>query len=382
MFSRRGWLALATAVLLYLGATVWHYPELGVLAAASLLALLVGFAWVVYRPHLRISRVIEPSRVTRGDIALARLSVANQGRLAVSATVGEERCGSQIVPVNIPRLKPGASEITTYRLPSEARGIYDVGPLTVVRQDPFGLWRRSQRLGSMERLYVYPQVHAVRALPVGRTRSLDGREFDVMPQGSITFHALREYVPGDDLRHIHWRSYAHSGTLMVKEHVDTSLPQITVVLDTSLQSYSAEEFEQAVEVAASLVTATVDAGLPIRLVTTHGEGAQGRGLASDTQVMFGLLAGVTRSGEGTLRSLVNSLVTDRRGDVLLAVIGNPSQDELIAIGALGGRYNRGAIIAVSENAAELDIAVPRHLTAVRVQRAEAFPPLWEELVGR
>ena len=203
-----------------------------------------------------------------------------------------------------------------------------------------------------------------------------------MPQGSITFHALREYVPGDDLRHVHWRSYAHTGTLMVKEHVDTSLPQITLVVDTSLRSYSAEDFEQAVEVAASLVAGTVEAGLPVRLVTTSGDGAQGRGNNGDTQVMFDLLAGVTRSGDGNLRTLVNSLASGRRGDVLLAVVGRPDPDELIAIGALGGRYNRGAIISVGEAAAEVEMVMPRHLAVAKVRRAEEFPSLWEDMVGR
>ncbi len=42
-------------------------------------------------------------------------------------------------------------------------------------------------------------------------RSLDGR-IDKVPHGTITFDSLREYVVGDELRQVHWRSRPRSAS--------------------------------------------------------------------------------------------------------------------------------------------------------------------------
>jgi uncharacterized protein (DUF58 family) len=381
VLTHRGIAVVAATVLTYAAAAVLHYPELGVLAAGGLAVLVLGAGWVVRRPHVRIQRSIEPARVTRGEVALGLLEITNPGRIAVSPTVAEERCGPRTVAVDVPRLPPGATTRTTYRLPTDRRTVIDVGPLTVARQDPFGCWRTTQRLGTTERLWIHPVVHPLLAIPTGRTRSLDGPDRDGIPHGSITFHALREYVPGDDLRHVHWRSSARTGTLMVREHVDTSLPLVTLVLDTSAASHTDEGFEQAVEVAASLMAVVTAAHLPLRLVTTGGESVRGRGVGADAQAMLDLLAGV-QTGEGSLLSVVNHLAAERRGDVLLAVTGAAGVDEMTAVGTLGARYSRGVVAVVAGGADDVVVPVPAHLRVIRVASAAAFGAHWEQVAFR
>jgi uncharacterized protein (DUF58 family) len=78
----------------------------------------------------------------------------------------------------------------------------------------------------------------MQAVPAGISRSLDGR-LDRVPHGAITFDTLREYVIGDELRHVHWRTSARVGELMVREHVDTSPARIVVLLDDRIESWPA-----------------------------------------------------------------------------------------------------------------------------------------------
>jgi len=382
VLTHRGIALAAATVLTYVAAALLHYPELGVLAAGGLVVLAIGAVWIVRRPHVRIERSIEPARVTRGEVALGLLKITNPGRITVSPTLAEEQCGPETVSVDVPRLAPGAATSTTYRLPTGRRAVLDIGPLTVARQDPFGCWRTTQRLGTTERLWVHPVAHPLRAIPAGRTRSLDGPDLDGLPHGSITFHALREYVPGDDLRHVHWRSSARTGTLMVREHVDTTLPQVTLLLDISAGSHSEEGFEQAVEVAASLVVAITTAHLPLRLTTTGGESVQGKGVGSDGQVMLDLLAGVQRSAEGSLLKITNRLVTERRGDVLLVVTGAAGIDDMTAVGALGSRYSRGVVAVVGEGADRAEVPVPPNMRVIRVTSAAEFGAGWEQVAVR
>jgi uncharacterized protein (DUF58 family) len=73
-------------------------------------------------------------------------------------------------------------------------------------------------------------------------------------------------VPGDDPRRIHWRTTARTGTLIVREHIDTTEPTTTVLLDTRSAALSPDAFEHAVSAAASIAEATVRVGRPARVV--------------------------------------------------------------------------------------------------------------------
>ena len=83
--------------------------------------------------------------------------------------------------------------------------------------------------------------------------------------------SLREYVPGDDPRLIHWMTTARTGTLMVKEHVELRRPEFTVVLDTAHHVATPDDFEEAVDVAASIAVHAVRSGLDVVVRTTSRE---------------------------------------------------------------------------------------------------------------
>ena len=89
-------------------------------------------------------------------------------------------------------------------------------------------------------------------------------------EGTASFHQLREYVPGDDLRRIHWRSTAKTGDLLVKQMVDTTRPELVVVLDNRTSAIGADDFEHAVEIAASILKAAEDDDFPTTLLFADG----------------------------------------------------------------------------------------------------------------
>src|SRR5690606_3018218 len=157
-----------------------------------------------------------------------------------------------------------------------------------------------------------PRSHPVRTVPVGASRSLDG-VVDAAQYGSITFHALREYVPGDDLRHVHWRTSAHVGQLMVRQHVETSLPRIVVLVDDRTAGRSGgpgegAKFgwrEGAVEAAASGRLAALRADLRVELHLVSGRSVVPRtGGSLGAAPYLDLLSEVRREPDASLPTAV------------------------------------------------------------------------------
>src|SRR5207253_6925536 len=63
-----------------------------------------------------------------------------------------------------------------------------------------------------------------------------GRSGELLGRGtgsSVEFQEYREYLPGDDVRHVDWAAYARSDALMVRLYRDEISPRTEVLLDGS-----------------------------------------------------------------------------------------------------------------------------------------------------
>ncbi|RUL94551.1 DUF58 domain-containing protein [Verrucosispora sp. FIM060022] len=348
--TARGIGLLVAGVLLLGTGFRFGYPELTVLGAAAGVAVAVAVLSAAWRPRLQVRRQADPDRVARGEPAAMTLTVRNMGRLRSASLLAADRCGDQVVPVPVLRLRPGADTTVRYEVPTARRGVVPVGPLRVTRRDPLGLVVVARSYGDSVPVWVHPKIHPLRAVPTGAGRSLDGR-VDSVPHGSITFDSLREYVVGDELRRVHWRTSARIGELMVRENVDTSLPRIVVLLDNRLAAHPqrvrlvAESFESACEAAASVVTAAVREDLPVTLLFVAApDDLAGASTAADgpgdggPTVPLDRLAAVSLSYEGTLEAAAARLRRDRLGDTLVVLTGPGGRDDLGHVGALRGAY--------------------------------------------
>lgn len=138
-------------------------------------------------------------------------------------------------------------------MPTARRSVLKVGPVTAVRSDPLGLLRREQHLTGEHELYVHPRTVRIDGSHAGLVRDLEGQAVQVLTDSDISFHALRDYVSGDDRRHIHWKSTARTGQLMVRQFEETRRSHLLLALSTRLDDYSdLEEFELAISAAGSL----------------------------------------------------------------------------------------------------------------------------------
>ncbi|MHB1535617.1 MAG: DUF58 domain-containing protein [Acidimicrobiales bacterium] len=358
---------------LLVGGWMVAWPPVVVLGAGFVVLVAGAVSHVLYPPRVRVERAVEPPRVEKGLPAIALVYVANLSRRTFPALTIEQRLGDRVLRAVLPRLQRGQTSLRTYRLPTSKRGVYDVGPIEIPRGDPFGLCRRVQRLGEPQRIAVHPRLLHLRPLSTGISRNLEGPSSDSSPQGSITFHNLRDYVVGDDLRNIHWPSTARLGHLVVRHNVDTAQPYTVVIVDLDPAVYSAETFAEAVDVAASVAHSMADGKAPVQLRTTRGDHLGGPGLR-DATVLIDHLTEVAPEDAGSLSAELNLLRRDRGGTALVVVTGRLDRSTLPAMAVLRRRFDR--IVVVSMVAGEAPTPAYPGIKIVVAERADAVAKAW------
>ena len=119
------------------------------------------------------------------------------------------------------------------------RGEFQLGPMTVVSNDPFGLFHSPRRIGATDRLIVYPMTLEINRviLPVGFLSGGDAQR-QLTHQITTNASSIRDYVSGDSMNRIHWRSTARTGNIMVKEFELDPLVDIWILNDFSADSLS------------------------------------------------------------------------------------------------------------------------------------------------
>ncbi len=136
------------------------------------------------------------------------------------------------------------------------RGLFRLGPHRLLTGDPLGLFRVQIQHHDSQVLLVYPRVAQLPtlALPRGSGHGRDRRRRPL--HGSERAASVRTYLPGDSLRHVHWRATAHRGDLMVVEVEEEPSGEIWLALDLDAQVHRGQgpqsTLEFAIVLAASL----------------------------------------------------------------------------------------------------------------------------------
>jgi len=145
-----------------------------------------------------------------------------------------------------------------------------VGPITTVRSDPLGVLKREVAWASVNRLYVHPITVSIPSTSAGFVRDLEGNPTSDIVDSDISFHAIREYAPGDGQRNIHWKSTAKTGKLMVRQFEESRRSRLAIILSLNTAEYgSDEEFEMAVSVVGSLGVRAVRDGRDLAVVVSE-----------------------------------------------------------------------------------------------------------------
>lgn len=236
----------------------WRFAwaETAIIGVACVLAFLAGAAFLLAgQARLRVGLELGTPRVVVGNAAATRVEATNESARRTFPVRLEARVGKGVAEVQVPSLAANATHDELFAIPTSRRSIVPVGPVRSVQGDPLGLVRREIQYTGTEQLYVHPRSVRVDALTTGWMRDLEGETTNDRSPSDVAFHTLREYVVGDDRRHIHWRTTARQpdGKLMVREFVDTRRAHLGLLISLVAADYAnEEEFELAVSALASL----------------------------------------------------------------------------------------------------------------------------------
>jgi uncharacterized protein (DUF58 family) len=252
------------------------------LLLAMLLSLIVmsGVLSEQCLKHLAIRRRV-PAHIFAGRPTTASISIVNRKPRLSSFSLqvmDVVQRGAVDLNIHLLHLPPRASVTRPYSLQFARRGLHRIEGVKLLTRFPFGLITKAATLPLETDLVVYP---APRLLPDDLIHELTalGQDNAAFRRGQGTgLHNLREYLPGDDSRAIHWKTSARFSQLVVRETEAEDQRQATVALPTAGTPGRPDDFEQAVVVVASLAAWFLERDFTVRALVgddeiPHGTGA-------------------------------------------------------------------------------------------------------------
>lgn len=253
VITARGWGWGIVSLLSLLCGVAAGWNEFIGLGLAGLFTFGMATLYALFRHAHAVTFALAHPRVTVGEQADLVVTVSNPTSRGLPALDIFVPVGENQVMCEINRLRRQQFEDVTLPIPTTHRGVIPVGPARVVRQDPLGLVSREVTHGDAATLFVHPLTIGLMSMSTGFVRDLEGNPTRDLTDSDLSFHALREYVPGDDRRNIHWKSTAKTGQFMVRQYEQTRRSHLMIALDSDPAAVgSDEEFELAVSAAASL----------------------------------------------------------------------------------------------------------------------------------
>ncbi len=160
--------------------------------------------------------------------------------------------------VVVPPLGPRERRVVPRRILAMNRGDYTLDRVVLRGGDPAGLFVCERRFSLPRKVLVLPGIEPLPELNIRRRRAVvapTGTPFGAAGS-SQEFYGVREYNAGDGMRHIHWKSSARLGRLMVREFERHAVASVAILLDAEARYVSGRSYwsnlEYQVRAAASI----------------------------------------------------------------------------------------------------------------------------------
>lgn len=318
-----GWSVSVALVAGVVASAVFGWIEGFIVAVMGLVGLAVAIASVASPSPLSVSLRMASDRIVAGQVALGRVRVLNESARRSGATLVEVTIGRGSGEFMVPPIAGNGTWNEAFSVMTKRRGVITVGPARTVRMDGLGLLRRVREWDEPILVHVHPPTVRFSFDATGMQMDVEGVASEKLTSSDVSFHALRDYEPGDDRRSVHWPSTARYGRLIVRQFEETHRSHHMVVLDTRIDSWDRRSFETAVSVAASLAIAGSGEARTVSMHTADEWIPTSRPVA-----MLDALSEMETSTRSDFAGVVRRCVMERGGiSVLSIVVGESVDDE-------------------------------------------------------
>jgi uncharacterized protein (DUF58 family) len=333
-------------------------PLLIAVAEAGLVAALLLLLYGAHlRDRVRVTRYA-PTRAVEEDDVAVRLEVRSTTPLRAFLVEladwfsAEDQPEKKLLLTGVSARAPASARYAGRC--DRGRGLYPIGPAVLRLSDPLGLFLFERRFEESSPLLVLPRSLPIDHLPLEGPLTAPGGSSENMarPGASSSFYGTREYRAGDNIRHIHWRSSARWGRLVLKEFEALCPRELTILLDLDRHSargvLGQQHLELAIRMIASIAEVAAAQGLPFQVMAqgsrdVHlppGSGAGQLSLVLETLATLGG-NGLTPYSEAILSRL--PLIPE--GSVVVLLLHHLDYDAEAVSAAAAALSARGARVA-------------------------------------
>jgi len=272
----------------------WMYAVdtilISVLAAAAASA-----AWSVR--GLQVTRALTPE-VHEGDDVTVTLNLRTRRLPRFFLEVHDLVPGLTGHHAHVPIVWPGRPVQLRYQATALRRGLHTGGTMTVSSLGLAGWFRATRMIAAPSALTVLPRIWRLGPLRLAGRREIAEPAVARAARAGLDVYGVRDYRNGDGLRHVHWRSTARRGRLVIREYERDAQEASVLLLDTRAPEGGGESsrdtFEDLVRAAASVADAMTATGQPVRVISSvNGTPAEA---GPSRRVVMRWLAGVHLDG--------------------------------------------------------------------------------------
>lgn len=265
-----GWQSLILLAVGVPAGIIWKWPEFLIMGLVSGLLAIAAIPFLFGGRNYAVNFKLPEDRIVAGTETTATVEIQNNANHLELPGQLDVPIGPSISEVPIPLMRAGQIVEIAVPIPTQRRGVLDVGPISSVRTDLVGVLRRELRWADVKKLFVHPKTVTIRSTTQGIIRDLEGSPTSNLVDSDMSFHAIREYQPGDGQRHIHWKSTAKTGKLMVRQFEESRRSRMALILASHKDEYdpaNEDEFELAVSSLGSLGSRAIQDGREVSVIS-------------------------------------------------------------------------------------------------------------------
>jgi uncharacterized protein (DUF58 family) len=267
--TREGWMYFA-GVTVVVFAAINTANNLLYMVLSALLAVLVlsGFLSALNFRFLRLE-VRLPARCFAGEPFPISLQVANQKRVFPTFSIHFEPAENSDIRFSafyIPAVRSLAKTSRTGQARITRRGRFHLRKLKVSSRYPFGFFLKDRTYALDAECICFPEIMPPDQMNVSFL-DLQGDNPRFERGIGHDLYMIRDYVPSDSARHVHWKASAKTSMLKTREYAAEESQRVILAFDRFGRPADRERFEQLVSYTASLAYHLIDDGIEVSFVT-------------------------------------------------------------------------------------------------------------------